>query len=106
MPIIKLICRECENQECIYCPLGSYIIPEFSKRGCLKKISEEDSLKMYHYLYEVVPLMRTGALKEKYEEILNFLNERIYTAKTVNLLDAKGKRVKINEQKRNIRLSL
>lgn len=105
MPIIKLICRECENQECIYCPLGSYI-PEFSKRGCLKKVSEEDSLKMYHYLYEVVPLMQTGASKEKYEEILNFLNERIYTAKTVNLLDAKGKRVKINEQKRNIRLSL
>lgn len=71
-----------------------------------KKVSEEDSLKMYHYLYEVVPLMRTGASKEKYEEILNFLNERIYTAKTVNLLDAKGKRVKIDEQKRNIRLSL
>lgn len=101
MSIVKLRCKDCESQECIHCPLGSYV-SEFSKRGCLKKVSEEDSLKMYHYLYEITPLMRTGASRERYGEILDFLNERIYTAKTVNLLDAKGKRVKIDEQKRNV----
>ena len=49
---VKLSCKDCDFIECGI-KLRNTIIR--GKEGCTKKVSEEDAVKFYHYMEEVMP---------------------------------------------------
>lgn len=50
--VLTLRCRDCENDNCVYCPNGRYID---GKEGCTRIVSEEDAARYEHYMKEIVP---------------------------------------------------
>lgn len=74
---LSLRCDECENTNCEVrpCSIGRNV-------GCSRLVTEEQSIKYYHYMKEVLPFLKgfkPEAEKREYIEILNFLQE-IYAA--------------------------
>jgi len=51
---ITLKCTKCENGNCKYYPLGTYI-PFFSKQGCVREVDEETAARFIHYTTEIIP---------------------------------------------------
>ena len=49
---LTLRCRDCEQDQCVYQPNGTYIK---NKEGCTRKVSEETAARFKHYMEEVVP---------------------------------------------------
>ena len=49
---ITLHCKHCENDNCIFYPIGSYIV---NNEGCTRQITEEDSIRYEHYIKEEIP---------------------------------------------------
>lgn len=88
---ITLRCATCDN---IDCKLGRYFIPENSKEGCTRKVSEQQAALFQHYQEEVLPFIgmykNHTAAQEKLNEIYKFLLI-IYECPIGKLLDYKGK---------------
>jgi len=51
---ITLKCIECENNQCDYCPIGSYV-PIESKIGCVREVDEDTAARFIHYMHEEIP---------------------------------------------------
>lgn len=88
---ITLQCGNCDN---INCHLCRKYIPEDSKEGCTRKVSEEQGDMFYHYMNEVIPFIAMyknyDLAQNKLEEIYQFLL-KIYDCPIGQLLDDKGK---------------
>lgn len=51
---ITLKCKECENNNCNYSPLGSYIL-QTSEQGCVREVDEDTAARFLHYKDEEIP---------------------------------------------------
>ena len=74
--ILKLYCHDCDSVDCEKCPIGTYTTGKY----CYREVSEEDYIKYFHYMKEVLPFMHKFTLvnqNDLREEILQFL-EHIY----------------------------
>ena len=49
---IKLKCCDCDYIEC---KIAKKYISDNSKEGCVRKVSEENAAKFYHYVKEIMP---------------------------------------------------
>lgn len=91
--IITLRCIECENS---MCGLARKYVPVDSLEGCTRKLSEETASKYYHYMNEVWPMMDSAIyslehIGKKYAEIIEFLNNEIYTSPIGQKIGKNGK---------------
>lgn len=89
---ITLYCRECENNDCKYSPIGGYL-SQNSKKGCVREVDEDTAAHFFYYFFEDLPFWKNQS--ERYvinrsNEILNFLVNNIYNAPCANLLDKNG----------------
>lgn len=80
--ILALTCRECENVHCIY---SKGYIPEGSKEGCTRLVSQDVNAKYMFYMFEKWPNMLNAGyslehISAAYKEIIDFLYDEIYTA--------------------------
>lgn len=81
---VTLRCQNCDN---IDCPIARAYIPEDSKEGCTRRVSETDSEKFQYFVNEVIP-MHTSI--SRLQEAGRFL-ERIYESPLGRKLDPSGK---------------
>lgn len=88
---ITLKCATCDNIEC---KLGRYVIPDDSKEGCTREVTEEQAELLQHYQEEVLPFIPMYknhlAAQDKLEEIYQFLLT-IYSCPLGKLINNKGK---------------
>lgn len=49
---LTLKCKYCEQDQCIYCPIGKIVIKD---EGCTRQVSEEIAAQYQHYMQEVIP---------------------------------------------------
>ncbi len=94
--IITLRCRECENMNCVLCPLGSWI-NDSSLKGCTRVISEDDYIHYEHMSNEVMPFLKMNNnqeyKKEAYKEYISLL-QKIYTCPIGANISNNGKLMK------------
>ncbi len=88
---IKLNCHDCDK---IDCGIAKKLVPFESKEGCTRKVSEETAARFHHYTEEVIPFWseyNQQYVRQSYKEIIDFLEQEIYTAPIGQRLDPKGK---------------
>lgn len=88
---ITLRCLYCENSNC---SIARKYIPQDSKEGCTRKVTEDISDTYEHYIKEVIPFMYIKTSKEyqkrMYKEITDFFIS-IYKCPIGNKLSSNGK---------------
>lgn len=93
---ITLRCKDCEADNCQLCPIGTWV-SEDNKRGCTRKVTQEEKDKFNHYKEEVLPFLHLYKNKETekktYIKIIDFLN-KIYNKPLGNKIGKSGKIVK------------
>ena len=88
---VTLNCEDCDFTECGI-KLRNTIIR--GKEGCTKKVSEETAAQFYHYTEEIIPFWKLQSekyVRESYQEIIDFLYDKIYSAPIGQRLDPDGK---------------
>lgn len=77
---ITLRCYDCENTNCAIS--RKWIHPD-SKEGCTRELSEDDMIKYYHYINEIMPFLYVNTSKsyqnEEYHAFMDLLDS-IYSA--------------------------
>ena len=64
------------------------------KEGCTKKVNEDVAAQFYHYTEEVIPFWKMydkEYVRKSYQEILDFLYQKVYAAPIGQRLDPDGK---------------
>lgn len=88
---LKLNCYDCDYIECGIKLKGQII---WGKEGCTRKVSEQTAAQFYHYMEEVIPfwkLQNKDYVQKSYNEIIDFLYNKIYKAPIGQRLDPSGK---------------
>ena len=88
---ISLQCRDCEQDQCVFCPNGTYL---YNKEGCTRKVTDEVAARFNHFNEEVLPFWKTYSpqqIKESYCQHIDFLFNEIYSAPIGQKLDKNGK---------------
>ena len=97
---IRLYCCTCDNIDCQFSNKLGYIF-DTTKQGCSRELLLDDFSKYEHYKNEIIPFWRIinnqSLVNEQYNEIITFLNNKIYQQNIKNFYDDKGKVVSLKE---------
>lgn len=94
---ITLYCRECENDDCKYSPIGGYL-SQNSRKGCVREVDEETAAHFFHFFEEDIPFWKNQSEKyvtEQYNIIIDFLYNNIYNARCIYWLKHNGQTKKV-----------
>lgn len=97
---ITLRCTKCGNMDCAY---ARKYIPEDSREGCTREVSEEMAEKFIHDTQELLPFLRTRHRTESTDRSFLLIEkdfESIYSAPLGRLIDPKGKAIAKKAQRR------